>query len=141
MGMHPIRFRQLATALFLCLCVSIAPPASAQSPAPAAPAAVTPAAPAALDPGTLEKKIDELVNAHMAVNGFSGSVLLAREGKPLVKKGYGFANAEWRIPNATNTKFRIGSITKQFTSMIVMQLREQGKIKLEDSMCLYVTPC
>ena len=139
--MHPIRFRQLATALFLCLCVSIAPPASAQSPAPAAPAAVTPSAPAALDPGTLEKKIDELVNAHMAVNGFSGSVLLAREGKPLVKKGYGFANVEWQIPNAPNTKFRIGSITKQFTSMIVMQLREQGKVKLEDSMCLYVTPC
>jgi CubicO group peptidase (beta-lactamase class C family) len=116
-------------------------PARAQSSAPPAPAAITPAEPAALDPATLETKIDELVNGHMAVNGFSGSVLLAREGKPLVAKGYGLANVEWQIPNTTNTKFRIGSITKQFTSMIVMQLREQGKIKLEDSMCLYVTPC
>ena len=77
----------------------------------------------------------------MKVNGFSGSVLLAKDGKPLVAKGYGYANVEWQIPNSTTTKFRIGSITKQFTSMIVMKLREQGKIKLEDSMCVYVTPC
>lgn len=139
--MHPIRFLLVATALFALLCGSGAHPARAQSGAPPAPAAIATARPAALDQATLEKKIDELVNAHMAVNGFSGSVLLAREGKPLVAKGYGFANAEWQIPNTTNTKFRIGSITKQFTSMIVMQLRDQGKITLEDSMCLYVTPC
>src|SRR5688500_2787906 len=145
--MHPMRFRLLATALFLLFCASGAQPALGQDkvqqkkPEAPAPSAVTPSAPAALDRATLEKKIDELVGAHMAVNGFSGSVLLARGGKPLVAKGYGFANAEWRIPNTTNTKFRIGSITNQFTSMIVMQLREQGKIKLEGSMCLYVTPC
>jgi len=106
-----------------------------------APAAVKPVPPAPLDPATLQRKIDELIDGHMKVNGFSGSVLLAREGKPLVAKGYGYANVEWQIPNAPNTKFRIGSITKQFTSMLVMQLREQGKIKLEDSMCLYVSPC
>ena len=113
--------------------------ARAQSAAPAE--TVAPAAPAPLDQATLAKKVDALVNAHMAVNGFSGSVLLARDGKPLVAKGYGYANVEWQIPNTTTTKFRIGSITKQFTSMMVMQLREQGKVKLEDSMCLYVTPC
>src|SRR5687768_9142404 len=147
--MISIRFRPVAAALFVLLCAFGAQPAGAQPAGgqkvvqkkPAAPAPDAPSIPAALDRATLEKKIDELVNAHMAVNGFSGSVLLAREGKPLVAKGYGFANVEWQIPNTTNTKFRIGSITKQFTSMIVMQLREQGKIKLEDSMCLYVTPC
>ena len=77
----------------------------------------------------------------MKINGFSGAILLASEGKPLVAKGYGFANIEWQIPNTPQTKFRIGSITKQFTSMVVMQLREQGKIKLEDSVCAYVAPC
>src|SRR5687768_573239 len=139
--MRPIRFRLLATALFVLSCATGAQPVLGQTqiqqkkPEAAAPSAVTPSAPAPLDRATLEKKIDELVNAHMAVNGFSGSVLLAHEGKPLVAKGYGFANVEWQIPNTTNTKFRIGSITKQFTSMIVMQLREQGKIKLEDSIC------
>lgn len=103
--------------------------------------AQAPAAPAALDPATLEQKIDELLAAHNKVNGFSGAILLASQGTPLVAKGIGFANVEWGVPNTPNTKFRVGSITKQFTSMLVMQLREQGKIKLEDSVCVYVTPC
>ena len=81
------------------------------------------------------------MQGHVKTNGFSGSILLAREGKPLVSKGYGLANIEWEIPNTPQTKFRIGSITKQFTSMAVMQLREQGKLKLEDSVCVYVAPC
>jgi CubicO group peptidase (beta-lactamase class C family) len=106
-----------------------------------APQPLAPAQPAVLDAATLERKVDELFNAHAAVGGFSGSVLLASQGKPLVSKSYGYANAEWQVPNTPQTKFRIGSVTKQFTSMIVMQLREQGKIKLEDSVCLYVEPC
>jgi CubicO group peptidase (beta-lactamase class C family) len=117
------------------MCLGPAP--RAQSPAPA----TAPAKPAALDPATLHQKVDELLNAHVSVNSFSGTVLLAAGGKPLVKKGYGSANVEWQIPNAPDTKFRIGSITKQFTSMLLMQLREQGKVKLEDSVCVYVAPC
>ena len=97
--------------------------------------------PAPLDRATLERRVDELLNAHMKVNRFSGAALIASQGKPLVAKGYGYANVEWRIPNTTTTKFRIGSITKQFTSMLVMQLRERGRIRLEDSVCLYVSPC
>src|SRR5688500_17260004 len=106
---------------------------SAQAPAPAPRAA--------LDDAAIAKKVDELLAAHVAVNDFSGTVLLAEAGKPIVAKGYGYANAEWQIPNTPQTKFRIGSVTKQFTSMLVMQLREQGKMTLEDSVCLYVEPC
>jgi CubicO group peptidase (beta-lactamase class C family) len=104
-------------------------------------ASATPAQPAALDPTVLEKRIDELLAGHAKVNGFSGSVLLASKGQAVFAKGVGYANVEWQIPNATTTKFRIGSMTKQFTSMLVMQLREQGKIKLEDPVCVYVAPC
>ncbi len=99
------------------------------------------AAPAPPDAAMIDRKVDELLNAHVKVNGFSGTVLLASEGKPLVAKGYGFANIEWQIPNSPQTKFRIGSVTKQFTSMLIMQLREAGKVKLEDSVCAYVAPC
>jgi len=106
-----------------------------------APAAVAPAQPAPLDAAALQQKVDELLTAHVKVNDFSGSVLLASQGKPLVAKGYGYANREWQIPNTPQTKFRIGSVTKQFTSMLIMQLREQGKLKIEDSVCAYVTPC
>lgn len=105
------------------------------------PAAVAPARPAALDRAALEEKVDALLEAHVTVNDFHGAVLLAKDGEPLVSKGYGFANLEWRIPNTPDTKFRIGSITKQFTSMLVMQLREQGKVRVEDSVCQYVMPC
>ena len=96
---------------------------------------------ATFDRAALERKVDELLNAHAAVNSFSGSVLIAKDGKPLLAKGYGYANIEWQIPNTPQTKFRVGSITKQFTSMLIMQLREQGKVKLEDSVCVYVAPC
>ena len=115
--------------------------AQAPAAAPSAPAAVAPAKPAALDPAALSAKVDEYMQGQVKANGFTGSILLAREGKPLVSKGYGFANIEWQVPNTPQTKFRVGSITKQFTSMTVMQLREQGKIKLEDSVCAYLTPC
>lgn len=132
-----LSLRSIVTALAVCLAMSAGTPVQAQSAAPAA----APAKPAALDPATLQKKVDELLNAHVAVNDFSGSVLLAARGKPLVAKGYGYANLEWQIPNTPQTKFRIGSVTKQFTSMLVMQLREQGKVTLEDSVCVYVAPC
>src|SRR5688572_26294330 len=137
--MARIRSRLFTAALTLALFAGLGPVMRAQAPAAAAP--VVPVQPAALEPAVLEKKIDELLAAHAKVNGFSGTVLLASQGRPLFAKGVGYANVEWQTPNTTKTKFRIGSVTKQFTSMLVMQLREQGKIKLEDSMCLYVTPC
>jgi CubicO group peptidase (beta-lactamase class C family) len=130
-------YRSDILALALCATIAIGPAARAQSPAPT----TVPAKPAGLDSAALQQKVDELLNAHVTVNDFSGSVLLAAGGKPLVRKGYGYANREWRIPNTPETKFRIGSITKQFTSMLVMQLREQGTVKLEDSVCAYVAPC
>jgi CubicO group peptidase (beta-lactamase class C family) len=129
--------RARATAAVVTLLASSALVLLARQGAPS----VVPAAPAPLDRAALAAKIDELLNAHVAVNNFSGSILLARQGHPLVAKGYGFANREWQIPNTPQTKFRIGSITKQFTSMLIMQLREQGKIKLENSVCAYVRPC
>ena len=108
----------------------------ARAQAPAAPPRAT-----AADPATVAAKADEYLTALTAQHGFTGTILIASKGKPILSKGYGFANIEWQIPNAPDTKFRIGSITKQFTSMVVMLLREQGKLKLEDSVCVYVTPC
>jgi CubicO group peptidase (beta-lactamase class C family) len=135
-----LRLRVAATALVAVVGVVLVPSLAVQAQTQATTPA-SPLQPAALDRSTLEKRIDELVEGHAKTTGFSGTVLLAKDGKPVVAKGYGYANAEWQIPNATNTKFRIGSVTKQFTSMLVMQLREQGKLALEDSVCRFVTPC
>ena len=62
---------------------------------------------------------------------FNGTVLVADHGKIVFSKGFGLANREWNQPNAIDTKFRLGSLTKQFTAMLVMQLVEQGKLKLD----------
>lgn len=63
---------------------------------------------------------------------FAGVVLVAKDGQPLLRKGYGLANREWGIPNAPDTRFRLGSITKQFTAAAILQLVERGKLSLED---------
>ena len=86
-------------------------------------------------------RVDEFMNAEVKVNGFTGTVLLARKGVPIVSKGFAMANVEWQIANTPQTKFRLGSITKPFTSMAIMQLQQMGKLKVEDSICQHLTPC
>jgi tetratricopeptide (TPR) repeat protein len=55
-------------------------------------------------------KIDALLQKYFEYDQFTGSVLVADEGKIILEKGYGFANQEWEIHNAPDTKFRLGSI-------------------------------
>ena len=86
-------------------------------------------------------KTDEYMNAFVKAKGVGGAVLLARDGKILVSKGYGLANAELNVPNGANTKFRIGSLTKQFTSAAVMILQERGKLSVKDAACKYLENC
>ena len=105
----------------------------------AAPAA--PAQPVLAPAAEIAQKADAYLRAQERVNGFSGVVLVARDGVPVVSRGYGWANAEWEIPNTPTTKFRLGSITKQFTATLVLTLQEQKKLSVQDPICTYVTPC
>jgi CubicO group peptidase (beta-lactamase class C family) len=72
---------------------------------------------------------------------FTGVVVIAREGKPLFAHGYGLADYQFQTPNTTKTKFRIGSMTKQFTAAAIMLLRESGKLSIDDPICKYVDGC
>ncbi|MFY9571101.1 MAG: serine hydrolase [Blastocatellia bacterium] len=83
-------------------------------------------------------KIDELMKVYNSYQQFNGAVLVAENGKVIFKKGYGMANMEWNIPVETDTKFRLGSITKQFTAMLILQLVQEGKIKLEGKLTDYL---
>jgi len=80
--------------------------------------------------------IEEKLKAQMsgvADNGaFSGAVLVAQDGKPLLREAYGKANYELEVPNSVDTKFRIGSVTKQFTAMAILILAEQGKLAVDN---------
>jgi D-alanyl-D-alanine carboxypeptidase len=82
-------------------------------------------------------RADAYIGAYVRQGKFRGAVLVAKEGKPVFRKAYGPANAEWDIPNTPDTKFRIGSITKQFTAMAILQLVEAGKLKLDDPVKKY----
>lgn len=83
-------------------------------------------------------KIDEIIQQYVTNRQFNGSVLVAEKGQVIFKKGYGMANMEWNIPNTPDTKFRLGSITKQFTALLIMQLVEKGKLKLDGKVTDYL---
>lgn len=83
-------------------------------------------------------KIDTLMSAYNRLEKFDGAVLVAEDNKIVFKKGYGFANREWKIPNSPETKFRIGSITKQFTSLLIFQLAQEGRLNIDAKITDYL---
>ncbi|TZF92248.1 serine hydrolase [Chryseobacterium panacisoli] len=71
-------------------------------------------------------------------NNLSGVVLIAKDGKPIYREAFGFANLQDRVKNKPNTKFNLASINKMFTAMAIMQLVESGKISLQDKVGQYL---
>ena len=94
--------------------------------------------PGAVAQNDFPARADALMNSLVERDKFSGSVLVAQDGKVLFEKGYGLANREWNIPNSPLTKFRIASLTKQFTAAAILSLQEQGKLKVTDTISSYV---
>src|SRR5688572_31393098 len=83
---------------------------------------------------SITRKLDELMKAYTSVNKFNGSVLVAQKGKVLLEKGYGIKNAQLNMANDPNSIFQIYSITKPFTSTLILQLVEQGKLSLTNKL-------
>lgn len=69
---------------------------------------------------------------------FNGSVLVGYKGEILLSRGYGWSNIEHTVPNTPQTKYRIGSITKGFTAMAVLQLQEQGLLSVLEPIRNYI---
>ena len=89
-------------------------------------------------PEKLASKVEEYLTARAEHSRFSGTILLARNGQILFCRGYGMANLEHDVPCTHNTKFRLGSITKQFTAMAILILQERGKLAVSDKVKKYV---
>ena len=89
----------------------------------------------------INSKADEYMNASVKVNHFTGTILVARDGQPIISKGYGMADYELNVPNSPQTVFRLGSVTKQFTAMAIMMLQERGKLSVSDPICKYLEKC
>jgi CubicO group peptidase (beta-lactamase class C family) len=83
-------------------------------------------------------RMQQVIQSYVANKSFMGSVLVARDGKLLINQGYGDADLEWNVPNTPDTKFRLGSLTKQFTAASILLLEERGKLKIEDPVSKYL---
>ncbi len=83
-------------------------------------------------------RFEQIIQANVVDNTFMGSVLVAKDGEVLLSKGYGYANLEWKVANTPETKFRLGSITKQFTAACILLMEERGKLSVDDPVKKYL---
>lgn len=83
-------------------------------------------------------RMEQVIRASADAGEFSGSVLVARDGEVLLDRGYGLANREWNVPNAGDTRFRLASVTKQFTAVAIMVLNERGLVDLDAPVKTYL---
>lgn len=85
-----------------------------------------------------KSKIDSILSVKYSNNELHGSVLIAMGDSIYYNKGFGYANKEWKQKNDSDTKFRIGSLTKQFTASLILKLQEDGYLELTDSISKYL---
>lgn len=107
--------------LFLTLAFCLATPAARETPGP-----------------TLEQQVEALMRPLLDEDLISGSVLIARQGKVELAKGYGPANREHGVPCDVETRYRLASMTKAFTAMAVMILEERGLLSVDDTLDKYI---
>jgi D-alanyl-D-alanine carboxypeptidase len=82
-------------------------------------------------------KMREYLVAAAGLGQLSGSVLVAEAGKVLIDTAFGFANMELEVRNTPDTRFRVASVSKQFTAMAVAMLAEEGKLRITDPISQY----
>lgn len=85
-----------------------------------------------------KEKVDDFLSTYNEYKIFNGTALVYFDGETILNKGYGYANLEFEIPNDPDVKFRIGSISKQFTAAVILKLVEEGKIKLDGHITDYL---
>ncbi len=112
--------------------ISVTPsPAATESPSPSP----TPASEG------LTSEIDKLLTSHTENETFTGAVLVARNDEILLSQGYGWADRDNQTPNSPQTKYRLGSVTKQFTAAAILILQTQGKLDVQDRICSHLSEC
>jgi CubicO group peptidase (beta-lactamase class C family) len=131
----------------VCLIVAACAPAASPKVTPSASSAGSVAPSTASSPSSnaispdAVSAVDAMLANMTSQQVFSGSVLISQHGHVLVSKGYGFANRAGKTPNGPQTRFAIGSNTKQFTAAAILLLQGQGKLKVTDLICKYIPQC
>jgi len=131
---HPKVARQLPRHLLL-FCLALGASGCAAAPPPLDAAAV---------PRDLQRaaprdaQIDALMSAYHQHGWFDGSVLVARRGEVVYRGAFGLANREWGVPTTVDARYRIASISKTFTAVLVLRLVELGKVRLDAKLTDYL---
>ncbi len=92
---------------------------------------------AQLNAQTTADKIEALVSAYATNGKFNGVVLVGQKGTAVFEKGYGYKNWEQKTATDPATQFQIGSVTKQFTAAVIMQLQQEKKLSVKDKLSKY----
>lgn len=92
-------------------------------------------------PDPVVEELTDYLDQAVGTERFRGAVEVRRDGKVLLRRGYGRANPDTGTPNGPNTRFRIASVTKQFTGLAILVLREQGKLGVVDRVCAHLPGC
>lgn len=83
-------------------------------------------------------KAARFIDSFVSKNNFNGTIQIKQKGKLTYNKSFGFANFPFKVPNTTDTKYRVASITKAFTAVLILQLYEQGKMDLDQTIRAYL---
>ena len=86
---------------------------------------------------SLTALLDKYMTAQEEVNGFSGTILIAKRGKVIYEKAFGLADKELNVKNSLGSLYQIASLTKQFTASAILQLAENDKLSLNDKLDKY----
>jgi CubicO group peptidase (beta-lactamase class C family) len=86
----------------------------------------------------VESKVDRYLAPYIQMKDFSGTVLLAKNGEILLRKGYGLANYELGTPNSPQTKFHIASLSKTFTAAAIVLLKKEGLLSFDDPLSKFI---
>jgi CubicO group peptidase (beta-lactamase class C family) len=90
------------------------------------------------DGAQVRKRLEQVANSYTGNNAYMGAVLVTNGDEVLLDKAFGMAVVEWSISNTTGTKFRLGSLTKQFTAALILLLQQDGKLNINDPVSKYL---
>lgn len=88
---------------------------------------------------SIQSQIDTIFNKAYPVNSPGATVLIAKNDKVIYRKAFGMANLELNVPMKSENVLQLASITKQFTSVAILILMEQGKLSLQDKLSKYIS--
>lgn len=84
--------------------------------------------------------LDKYLTVPAEMGNFNGTALIAKVGKIVLRKGYGYADAERKKPNTPETQFQVASVSKMFTAFAAFKLGTEGKLKIKPSQIEAVYP-